>query len=59
MFVFLGSKVSDFRKHVFCYFRANQGLGWLLSDRGDEVSMCHFKEIASWLKNLIFWHRGS
>ena len=30
---------------VFVMFNANYGLGWFLSNRGDEVSMCHFKEI--------------
>ena len=32
-------------KHVFVILSVNSGLGWSLSNRGDEVSMYHFKEI--------------
>ena len=37
----------------FVIFRANWGLGWFLSDSGDEVSMCHFKKTDFWLKNIF------
>ena len=31
---------------------AIQGLGWSLPNRGDEVSMCHFKDVYFWLNNI-------
>ena len=40
-------------------FSANQWLGWSLSNRGDEVTMCHFKEIDFRLENIFGGHRGS
>ena len=43
---------------LFVIFSASLGLLCFVSNRGDEVSMCHFKEIALWLKNIFVWHRG-
>ena len=33
-------------------------LGRSLSNRGDEISMCHFKEMSFGLKNIIFGRNG-
>ena len=35
-------------------FSASSGLGWSVSNRGDEVGVCHFDEIDFWLKKQIF-----
>ena len=39
------SKCRNSENMVFSVYRSNQGLGWSLSNRGDEISMCQFKEI--------------
>ena len=46
-------EVSKCWKHAFVIFSANQGPGWSLSNRGDEVRMCRFKEIDFGLRNMI------
>ena len=51
--VFTNAKCNSESMFVIM-FRSNQGLIWCLSNRGDEVSMWHVKEIDFWLKNFFF-----
>ena len=44
------------KKNYFVISRVKKGLGWSSSNRGDEGSMCHFKEIDF---GLIFIWEGS
>ena len=42
------ANIGNFRNVENCFvviFNVIWGLGWSLSNREDEVSMCHFKEI--------------
>ena len=41
------------RIRFFGVFAQNEGFLWCQSDRGDEGSMCHFKEIEFGLKNRV------
>ena len=62
IYFWICSNISIFRFLKTCVviiFDSNQELGWSLSDRGDEVSMCNFKELCFWLKSIILEHRGS
>ena len=50
--------VSEYSKTCFL-FQLKIQAGMVFSNRGDEVSMSHFKEIDFWLTNIIVWHGGS
>ena len=38
----------------FCYSNTNQTLLWCYSDRGDDFSMCHFKDFSFGWKTYLF-----
>ena len=44
-----------FKMFKFVIFGANQGLICCHANRGETVSMCHFKEIDFWLKNIYLF----
>ena len=47
-----------FENMFFALCSTNCGLVCSLSNRGEEVSMCHFKEIVFWLKKYILGASG-
>ena len=47
-----------FMKTCFCYVQFKLRADIVFSNRGDEVSMCHFEESCFSLKSIISWHRG-
>ena len=53
------SKAPNVENMFFVIFSANSGLGWSLSNKGDEVSMCHFKQMCFWLNNICLEHGGT
>ena len=57
-FNFNNFEFRNFENMFVVTFRVNQGLGWFLSKRGDEVSMCDFKEVDILLKSIFCWYKG-
>ena len=47
-----------FPESVFLLFLFKIKTVTVFSNRGDDVSICHFKEKYVWLKNIFWEHRG-
>ena len=52
--IFGNRKTRNFPKPFLTFSVQIKGMIWCYSNRGDEASMCHFKEIDFWLNNILF-----